>query len=115
MKIHIPESPVFSEIEPLDIAWFDRGRRNLPIACTGIYRIDEGRTDISALADQCDLHGYLTDPSQVQKYSGTPLVEIRIGKGLLLASELNLESAGTDPVSKRLLSNIIKYLESSPL
>lgn len=109
VSMHIPESPVFSGIEPLDIAWFGRGQRQLPIACTGVYQIAEGRKDISALADQCDLHGYLNSPSLVQKYGGTPLVEIRIGKGCLLASELNFESAANDPIAKRLLSNIINY------
>jgi hypothetical protein len=114
VTMHVPESPVFSEIEPLDIAWFDRGGRRVPIAYTGVYQIVEDRKDIMALADQCDTHGYLNNPSQIEKYSGTPLVEIHIGKGRLLASELNFESASNDPVSRRLLSNIINYLASSP-
>lgn len=114
VSMHIPESPVFSGIEPLDIAWFGRGGRQLPIACTGVYQLVGGRRDISTLADQCDLHGYLTDTRQVQKYSGAPLVEIRIGKGRLVASELNVESAANDPISKRLLSNIINYLGQHP-
>jgi hypothetical protein len=53
-----------------------------------------------------------SNTSEVQKYSGNPLVEMRIGKGRLIASELNLESAANDPVAKRLLSNIINYLAS---
>ncbi|HEX3625651.1 MAG TPA: glycoside hydrolase family 2 TIM barrel-domain containing protein [Verrucomicrobiae bacterium] len=110
VTMHIPESPVFSGIEPLDIAWFDRGDRRLPIACSGVYQIAADRRDILALADQCDPHGYLNSPDQVEKYAGSPLVEIRIGKGRLIASELNLESASTDPVSRRLWSNIIKAL-----
>jgi hypothetical protein len=114
VTMHIPESPVFSEIEPQDIAWFDRGGRRVPIACTGVYQIVEGNKDIMALADQCDVHGYLTNPSEVERYSGTPLVEIRIGRGRLLASELNFESASIDPISKRLLSNILNYLVSNP-
>jgi len=113
VTMHVPESPVFSEIEPLDIAWFDRGERRLPIACTGIYQIVQGRKDISALADQCDVHGYLSDTSQIQKYEGTPLVEMQIGKGRLFASELNFESATNDPISKRLLSNLIDCLATN--
>ena len=114
VTMHVPESPVFSGIEPLDIAWFDRGGRRLPIGCTGVYQIVGGRKDIRPLADQCDAHGYLTNTSDVQKYEGTPLVELRIGKGRLIASEINLESAAIDPISKRLLSNTIHYLATNP-
>ena len=35
VTMHVPESPVFAGIEPLDLAWFERGGRKLPIACTG--------------------------------------------------------------------------------
>lgn len=110
ITMHIPESPVFSGIEPLDLAWFGRGDRQVPIACTGVYQIASGRHDISALADQCDFHGYLSNPAEVQKFSGTPLVEIHFGHGRLIASEMNFKSATTDPISMRLLSNTIKDL-----
>jgi beta-galactosidase len=113
VTMHIPESPVFSGIEPLDLAWFDRGNGRTPIACSGIYQIATGGPDISALADQCDLHGYLTKPADIQKFTGTPLVEIRFGQGRLIASEMNFESSTTDPISMRLLSNILNYLAKS--
>ena len=113
VTMHVPESPVFSGIEPLDIAWFDRGGRRLPIACTGIYQIVGGK-GVQPLADQCDVHGYLTDQSDIQNYEGTPLVELCIGKGCLIASEINFESAASDPISKRLLSNTIRYLATNP-
>jgi hypothetical protein len=111
VTMHVPESPVFSEIEPLDMAWFDRGNRRLPIACSGIYQIADDQSGISALADQCDAHGYLTKPTRVENFAGSPLVEIQTGKGRLVASELNFESAGNDPISMRLLSNLIHYLD----
>ena len=112
VTMHVPESPVFSGIEPLDIAWFDRGGRHLPIACIGVYQIVAGREDTTALADQCDIHAYLKNTSDITKYSGSPLVEIKIGKGRLLASELNFESGKNDPISRRLLTNIIGHLAS---
>ncbi|HTB85413.1 MAG TPA: glycoside hydrolase family 2 TIM barrel-domain containing protein [Candidatus Sulfotelmatobacter sp.] len=111
VTMHMPESPVFSGIEPLDTAWFDRGGRNLPAACAGVYEIVSGRADISALADQCDFHGYLKTPSEITKYSGAPLVELQIGKGRLIASELNLEAGRSDPIARRLLMNLIHYLQ----
>ncbi|MGH7954110.1 MAG: hypothetical protein ACREFE_19625, partial [Limisphaerales bacterium] len=109
VTMHRPESPVFSGIEPLDLSWFQRGERQIPIACTGTYRITENTTNVFPLADQCDIHGYLQEPSDVVKISGTPLLEIRIGKGKLIASEFHLESK--DPIAQRLLTNIIHYLE----
>ena len=113
VTMHVPESPVFSGIEPLDLAWFDNGDRRTPIACSGVYQIATSSPDISALADQCDLHGYLTRPADIQKFSGTPLVEIRFGQGRLIASEMNFDSPSTDPIAIRLLSNILNYLSKS--
>jgi beta-galactosidase len=110
VAMHVPESSVFSGIEPLDIAWFDRGQRRLPIACSGVYQIAAGHDDTTALADQCDFHGYLKDPSEITKYSGTPLVEIHYGNGCLIASEMNFESDASDPIARRILSNILGYL-----
>jgi hypothetical protein len=111
VTMHVPESPVFSEIEPLDLAWFERGGRQLPIACSGVYQVATDRKDVTALASQLDLHGYLKQTSQISRIGGAPLVEIRIGRGRLLASELCLESGNDDPIARRLLSNIIRYLE----
>jgi hypothetical protein len=110
--MHMPESPVFSGIEPLDLAWFERGERRLPIACSGVYRIAASREDTTALAAQCDIHGYLQKPSDIEKYCGTPLVEIRAGKGILLASELCYETGRRDPIARRLLRNAIDYLQA---
>ncbi len=109
--MHVPESPVFSGIEPLDLAWFERGGRKLPIACSGVYQIAASRVGTTALASQCDIHGYLQKPSDIEKFSGTPLLEIRVGKGLLLASELCYEAGENDPIARRLLRNAIDYLQ----
>jgi beta-galactosidase len=113
VTLHVPESPAFYGIEPLDLSWFERGGRNLPIACTGVYQISSARHDTIALAQQCDIHAYLKNTSEIAKISGTPLLEIQSGKGCLIASEMNLESGEADPISRRLLSNIINYLENS--
>jgi hypothetical protein len=109
--MQVPESPVFSGIEPLDLAWFEREERRLPIACAGVYQIAASRQDTTALASQCDIHGYLQKPSDIEKFSGTPLLEIRSGKGLLLASEFCYEAGRSDPIARRLLRNAIHYLQ----
>lgn len=112
VTMHVPESPVFSGIEPLDTAWFERGDRRLPIACAGVYQIAPARQDTTALASQCDFHGYLQQPSDINKFSGTPFLEIRSGKGLLLASEMCYETGRDDPIARRLLRNAIDYLQN---
>lgn len=43
---------------------------------------------------------------------GNPLIELRIGKGRVLASEmLLLEASPFDPVASRLFGNLIRLLE----
>jgi len=111
VTMHVPESPVFSGIEPLDLAWFERGGRHLPIACTGVFQIPSARRDTVALAWQCDIHGYLKKTSDITNISGTPLMEIQSGQGRLLASEMCFDSAQDDPIARRLLMNSICYLQ----
>lgn len=111
VTMHVPESPVFSGIEPLDLAWFGSEGRRLPVACTGVYQV-AANSGVVALADQCDIHGYLKVPSDIEKYSGTPLVELHVGSGTVIASELDLEAGGSDPIPERILNNLIQYLAS---
>ena len=110
VSMHVPESPVFSEIQPLDIAWFQRGKRELPLACSGVFDIIAARADITGLAWQCDLHGYLKHTSEITAISGSPLLEIQSGRGRLLASELYFEAGKVDPIARRILMNSLRYL-----
>jgi hypothetical protein len=112
VAMHVPESPVFSGIEPLDLAWFEGGGRRLPIACSGVYQIVAGAQGVTSLADQCDIHAYLRHPSEITRYSGSPLVEIKMGKGSVVAGEMNFKAGKEDPIARRLLSNIVNYLGS---
>lgn len=113
--MHLPESPVFSGIKPLDLAWFYDGERRVPKACSAVYKIDGTKPEITALANYCDIHGYLQQAADIRKYTGTPLLEIRAGRGRVIASELCLEKGATDPIAQRILSNIINYLRQSPV
>ena len=110
VNMHVPESPVFSGIEPLDLAWFERKGRQLPIACAGVYHLLKDDDDTMALAQQCDIHAYLKNTTEITQFSGSPLVEIRFGAGRLMASEMECELGKTDPIARRLLSNIILYM-----
>jgi hypothetical protein len=112
VAMHIPESTVFDGIEPLDLAWFESRNRQIPLAATGVYQISPQHDGVLALASQCDFHGYLAKPTDIVKISGTPLLEIQIGKGRLLASEMCLEEGKNDPIAKRLLMNCLSYLQT---
>jgi hypothetical protein len=112
VTMHIPESPVFDGIKPLDLSWFEMGAGKIPTACTGRYLINGAQPEVLPLADQCDPHGYLKKSTDIQKYSGHPLIEIHEGKGFIVASEMNLEAQAHDPVAGRLYSNLIGYLEN---
>jgi len=69
-----------------------------------------GREAVSALAEVVDIHGYLNSHKDFLKISGSPLIELRLGKGRIVASEMMLLEAPPDPNAGRLLSNLITYL-----
>jgi beta-galactosidase len=104
----IPESPVFTGIAALDLCWFDQGQGNLPRACRGVYRVPHGRDDVTALAYVVDRHGYLKKTEDLMQISGSPLLELRIGRGSIVASEMMLSAE--DPIAGRLLTNLIQFL-----
>jgi hypothetical protein len=112
VSMHIPESPVFDGLEPLDLAWFELGGGRIPRACQGVYQIESQRSDTTMLAEVVDIHGYLRVPADLAKYSGTPLLQLNEGKGKVIASEMMLFEAPQDPIAGRLLSNLVRTLGS---
>ena len=111
VNARIAEHRAFDGLEPLDMAWFEMGNGAIPRACSGSYGIIEGAPHVTVLATQYDLHGYLERPSMISKFGGSPLLEIRVGKGIILASEMMLEARDADPVAARLLQNLLGYLQ----
>jgi hypothetical protein len=112
--MHIPESPVFDGIEPLDLAWFEMGNERVPRACSGTYRLVPDRSDTTMLAEVVDIHGYLKTPADLAAISGSPLVELKIGKGKIFASEMMLLESVDDPIAARLVGNLMHALQSGP-
>jgi hypothetical protein len=110
VTMRIPESPVFDGIEPMDLCWFELGNGMVPRACTGTYQVDHGRPDANPLAEVVDIHGYLKEPSDFLKISGSPLIELTLGSGRVLATEMTLLEAPEDPIAGRLLGNLIRTL-----
>lgn len=110
VSMHTPESPVFDGIAPLDIAWFEVDGEPLPYACKGVHQIVPSRADVTALAEEFDIHGYLNKPEEVVKISGTPLLRLQLGQGEIINSEMVFEAGHNDPIAQRLLSNTVRYL-----
>ncbi len=65
-----------------------------------------------SLAAELDIHAYLQRTTEVASMGGTPLLEIQLGKGRILASEMNFEAGKDDPIALRLLGNVIAYLQT---
>ncbi|MDR1282966.1 MAG: hypothetical protein LBK99_19410 [Opitutaceae bacterium] len=113
VNLHLPESPVFDGIDPLDLAWFHCGPGVTPTACDGVYQmVDDHNPDVTVLAGFCDFHNYLARPTDIVQHSGTPLFGCRVGQGYLLASEMTAPAASRDPVAARLVFNLLRHLTS---
>jgi hypothetical protein len=112
VTMQVPESAVFDGIEPLDTAWFEMGDRRIPFACDGTFLVDRAHPEISTLAMQCDPHGDLQN-KPYGKIAGAPLIEIHLGKGTILASEMMLSAKDKDPIAGRLLANMVAYLRAA--
>jgi hypothetical protein len=110
VTMHVPESPVFEGIEPLDLSWFEVKPGQFPYACGGVYRLDRTKPEVTVLADYCDFHGYLEKHEQIYKSIGVPILQAKLGQGELIASEMMVESAANDPIAARLLNNLISAL-----
>ena len=56
-------------------------------------------------------HVYLSNPEkELPDMSGSPLIEIKENKGIIVASEMELNMATKDPIAAKLLLNlIVKY------
>lgn len=109
--MRVPESPVFDGLDPLDLSWWELGPGQLPRVCLGSHQVVSGGNGLEILAEVVNTHGYLREPSDFNRVSGSPLFEIRSGSGRWIACELMLlEAAPFDPIAMRLLSNLLADL-----
>ncbi|MBO5796805.1 MAG: hypothetical protein J6R77_00470, partial [Clostridia bacterium] len=108
VTMNIPESTVFSGIDPMDPAWFGDERR-VPYAALGRYTVDRFSADNCVLAETLEWHGYINHPTDYKKFGGTPLFARKVGKGHILVSALRTDAADFDPVASRLTANILNW------
>ena len=112
VSMQIPESPVFDGLEPLDLSWFELGPSCIPRACSGTYEVDRSRLEVTTLAHECMLHPAVP-AGRFFAIAGAPIVQIQLGKGVILASEMLLDARDRDPVAARLFRNMLSTLRAN--
>ncbi len=114
-NMHIPESPVFDDIGPMELSWWQPHREKYPTVCRRSYRL-AGSANALQLATFLKVHSYLGDKEkQLKEFGGTPLVQFKVGSGVIISSELELNSGITDPIAARTLTNMVRMLMETGL
>ncbi|MBN9381131.1 MAG: hypothetical protein J0H74_10210 [Chitinophagaceae bacterium] len=114
-NMDIPESPVFDELAPLDLRYFNNDKREIPTVCRVALRVRQD-DHVALLAKHVRIHGYLNGDMaervrKMETIQGETVVEVHDqGQGRVLLSTLSLEKGVTDPVAGKLLVNMIGSL-----
>jgi hypothetical protein len=111
VNMHISEHPAFDGIEPMELSWWQQIDREKPRVCRRSFRLNNSE-GISTLATYLRPHTDLGSDREyyLEEMSGIPLLEIKEKKGLLIASEMEVNMGDKDPIAGKLLVNIIEYL-----
>jgi hypothetical protein len=112
-NMDIPESPVFNELELLDLRYFNNNKREVPVVCNAALSVLRG-ANVDILAKHIKIHGYVNGEMEqraayMSRIQGATLVKIK-ENGTAILSTLSLEKGITDPVAGRLLKNILADL-----
>ncbi|NPE31861.1 hypothetical protein HNV12_28665 [Methanococcoides sp. SA1] len=112
VSMNIPEHKVFEGIEPLDLSWWEIDESTRPRACRRSFRFHRSIGE-TKLCTYLRPHVYIGNPEEeLPTMSGSPLIELTVGKGKIIASEMELNVGDKNPVAARLLKNIIEYLSN---
>lgn len=110
------EDAAFDGLEPLDLRYFNDGRRAMPKACNATLKAVR-HSNVTELASQMKIHGYIDGGTpedriaKVESLRGLTLLRIADGAGRTLISTLCTEKSMTDPVAGRLLVNLLTDLD----
>jgi beta-galactosidase len=111
VTMRVPESTVFDGIGVMDLRWFTRRDRAIPLAAHGDFKLAEGPA-IEVLAKHIPIHGYLTTQKQREEAEGAVIFTLRHGRGQVWVTELAHETGSRDPIAARVLSNLLQCLLS---
>ncbi len=111
VNMEVPESPVFNDIDVLDLRYFNNNKREIPTVCHAAYQINRN-PNVEELASHIKIHGYVEGDMQarveyMKKIKGFTLLKITEGKGSAIISSMLLEKAVTDPIAGKLLMNCL--------
>ncbi|MBB6479941.1 glycoside hydrolase family 2 protein [Spirochaeta isovalerica] len=137
VNMNIKESPVFADLDPLDISWFPYKpykkkkagyldayvpestgleqtvhkliyKVKVPHVAIGRYTVNRFDPDVSVLAEALLPHGYLSDPQQYKDIGGSVLFDIKLGKGSFRVSSIRFDAVDLDPIAAKLMGNVLK-------
>jgi len=109
------DSPVFDGLDPLDLRYFNNGKREMPKACNAVIKAIR-HENLKELASHMRIHAYIDGRkaenrmAKIEAMRGLTLLEITDGSGRGIVSTMSTEKADTDPIAGRLLSNLIDNL-----
>jgi hypothetical protein len=114
VNMEIPESPVFDEIDLLELRYFNNNKREIPTVCTAALQVNRSE-NLQELAHQTKIHGYINGDMDeridyVKTIKGFPIIKIKEGQGASLISTMSCEKSLTDPIAARLLANMVKEM-----
>ena len=115
VNMEIEESPVFKDIDLLDLRYFNNNKREIPTACNATYKINRN-DNLTELASQMKIHAYIdggTSEDRLKKIDsmrGFTLFNIKDGKGISTVSSMCINKSTTDPIAGKLLVNMINTL-----
>ena len=111
--MEVPESPVFDNIEKMDLRYFNNNKREIPKVCSA-SRQTVRREKVVPLAAQMKIHGYINGDMHkrseyVSTIKGFPLLMIQ-DQGKVMVSTMRTDKAATDPIAGKLLSNMVSTM-----
>lgn len=107
----IPESPIFEDIDRLELRYFNNNKREVPVVCYAALQVNRNE-QVTELAGHTKIHGYVNGTMEervkyMKSIKGFPIVKIKEGKGYSLISGMSHDKSLTDPVAARLLTNMV--------
>ncbi|RZF62141.1 glycoside hydrolase family 2 TIM barrel-domain containing protein [Sphingobacterium corticibacterium] len=111
VSMEIPESPVFDDIDLLELRYFNNNKPELPTVCDNVFQVVRDE-QVMELASLVKIHGYIEDEMEqrsekMKTLKGYPLLKIVDGKGHAIVSSMSHRKTSTDPVAAKLLANMI--------
>ena len=107
VSLRVPESPVFDGLEVMDLRWFNRGEHAIPLALHGDFKLAEV-PEVEVLAKHTPQHGYLNTQKHRDEIEGSVIFSLRYGLGEVLVTQLAHDEAAIDPISARVLRNLLQ-------